>query len=77
MAKECTNCGSKSTRNSTNEEYYFSGKSHYCNQCEEVFTPEDYEDNRESSVGLQTSRTRLDYESDEDYEDRMEDLDNN
>ena len=77
MAKECTNCGNKSTRKSTDDEYYFSGQSHYCNECEEVFTPEDYKDNRESSLGLQTSRTRLDYESDEDYEDRMEDLDNN
>lgn len=76
MVKECSNCGNKNTRNSTDDEYYFSGQSHYCNECEEVFTPEDYEDSRESRLGSETSRKRLDHESDEDYEERMEDLDN-
>lgn len=76
MGKECTNCDSHNTKKSTNEEYYFSGQSHYCKDCDELFTPDDFEDARESSLGLEIGRKRLDYESDEDYEERMEDLDN-
>lgn len=76
MAKECSNCGHKNTRNSTDDEYYFSGQSHYCNECEEEFTPQDYDDSRAATMGVQTGRQRLDYESDDDYNDRMEDLDN-
>lgn len=76
MGQQCTNCGSHDTRKSTDKEYSFSGQSHYCNECEELFTPEEYEDSRESHLGSETSRKQLDHESDEDYEERVEDLDN-
>jgi len=76
MAEKCTKCGHTNTHKTTDEIYYLTGQSHYCINCEVEFTPDDYEDNRESRLGLQTSRHRLNYESDEDYQERMENLDN-
>lgn len=76
MGQQCTNCGSHDTRKSTDNEFYFSGQSHYCNDCDELFTPSDYEDNRESVIGSETGSQRFDWEPDDDYQDRKENLDN-
>lgn len=76
MAEKCSNCGHTNTIKTTDEIYYLTGQSHYCIDCEKEFTPDNYEDKRESRLGLQTGSKRLDYESDEDYQERMEDLDN-
>ena len=76
MKEKHEDCNQSNTEKSTDDAYYFTGQSHYCKDCEIEFTPDGYEDSRESSLGLQTSSMRLNYETDEDYEERMADLDN-
>lgn len=75
----CTSCGSK-LRKSTDDEYYFSGNSYICDNCEIGYTKSDvYEsgsDERSGWADPDTSRNRRDWETDDDYNERMEDLDN-
>lgn len=56
-------------------QYYYCGQSHYCNDCNTEFTPEYHEDDREDYLGLSSSNKKQIWESDEDYEERMNDLD--
>lgn len=75
MSKECANCGSTDTRKTNDNEYYLCGQSNYCNSCDEYFSNES-NDERASKYAPDTIRIRRDWESDEDYQDRMDDLDN-
>lgn len=69
----CTECGSSKTERSSNDIYYMCGQSHYCEDCDEYFTPEEYEDDRDSYLGSPTSMNRRAWESEEEYRDRTED----
>lgn len=66
MSETCPNCNGENTRNLEEHEAYFGGGSSYCNDCDDSFG--ENEDPSETSTG------RLNYESDEDYRERMEDL---
>lgn len=70
----CPECGSDNTRSTDDNEFYYCGESFFCEDCDEYFGSDN--DDRSSYLSPATLRIKRDWETDEDYRNRMEDLDN-
>lgn len=75
MGYTCEYCGSSSVRRTTDEEFYFGGASYYCESCDSGFKPREYDDRRKyTDLDSPTSLEKKNYESDEDYRERLESM---